>query len=147
MKMLIKTRIHKDYNFVFSKFNQDLFKSLKPPLLNLEVLRFDGCKKGDEIHLNIGFGPFSIKWISHITENSNGENENLFIDEGYLLPPPLKYWKHIHRVKKISEDLCEIQDDIEFSSGNQFLDTILYPTLYFQFSLRNPAYKKFFKSF
>ena len=87
MKILIKTQIDKNYNFCFSKFDEDLFKFLKPPLLNLEVERFDGCKKGDEIHLGIGLGPFSMKWISHITENSENDEENLFIDEGHLLPP------------------------------------------------------------
>ena len=146
MKILIKTPIEKNYNFVFSKFDVDLFKFLKPPLLNLEVERFDGCKKGDEIHLAIGLGPISMKWISLITENSENDEENLFIDEGHLLPPPLTYWKHIHRVKKVDENLTEIHDDIEFSSGNAILDHAIYPMLYFQFYLRKPAYKKFFKS-
>ena len=146
MKILIKTQIDRDHNFVFSKFDEDLFRFLKPPLLKLEVKRFDGCKKGDEIHLAIGLGPMSMKWVSHITENSESDHENLFVDEGHILPPPLNYWKHIHRVIRIDDNLTEIQDDIEFSSGNAVLDRVIYPMLYFQFFLRKPAYKKFFKS-
>ena len=146
MNILIKTRLSKNYKEVFKGFDLELFKALKPPLINLNVARFDGCKKGDEVHLEIGIGPLKQKWISHITDDFINEKECTFVDEGHILPPPLKDWKHTHRILNIDENICEIQDDINFSSGNSLLDFFLYPALYAQFALRIPVYKKFFNS-
>ena len=146
MNILIKTRLSKNYKEVFKGFDLELFKALKPPLINLNVARFDGCKKGDEVHLEIGIGPLKQKWISHITDDFINKKECTFVDEGHILPPPLKDWKHTHRILNIDENTCEIQDDINFSSGNSLLDFFLYPALYAQFALRIPVYKKFFNS-
>lgn len=145
MRILIKTPISKNFDEVFKGFDLNLFKALKPPLLKLDVPRFDGCKKGDEVHLKIGFGPISQDWVSHISEHQDSENEHYFIDIGHVLPPPLKSWKHKHRVIKVTDETCIIHDDIEFSSGNKIIDLCLYMPMYFQFWLRKPAYKKFFK--
>lgn len=145
MRILIKTSLNKNFNFVFENFNVDLFKALKPPLLSLDVKRFDGCEKGDEVHLKVGLGPVKKSWVSHIVENGSNEKEHFFVDVGHIVPPPIKNWRHTHRVLKSSEDSCVIHDDIEFSSGNTFLDYLIYPAMYFQFWLRKPAYKKFFK--
>ncbi len=143
MKILIKTKIPKNYQIVFSKFNLQLFKALKPPIVNLVVERFDGCKKGDEIHLKMDFfGLANQRWISHITDDFRGDYEIHFVDEGALLPPPLKKWKHIHRVEKINETNCFVVDDITYTSGNQLLDLVLYPALYLMFLYRVPVYKK-----
>jgi ligand-binding SRPBCC domain-containing protein len=143
MKILIKTRIEKNYQLLFSKFNIDLFKALKPPFVNLVVERFDGCKKGDEVHLKIDlFGKFNQKWISHITSEFRGDYEIYFVDEGAQLPPPLKKWKHIHRIEKIHELASYIVDDIEYTSGNMALDLAIYPALYLMFLYRIPIYKR-----
>lgn len=146
MNILIKTRLSKNYKEVSQDFNLKLFEALKPPLINLNVARFDGCKKGDEVHLEIGLGPLKQKWISHITDDFENNNEWTFVDEGHVLPPPLKDWKHTHRIINISDAQCEIHDDIEYSSRNRLLDLLLYPALYIQFALRIPVYKKFFKN-
>jgi ligand-binding SRPBCC domain-containing protein len=145
VRILIQTHLNQSYDDVFKGFDLKLFKALKPPLLGLEVSRFDGCKKGDEVHLKIKIGPLSQDWISHITDHGDNESEHYFIDEGQLLPPPLKYWKHRHRIIKTGENSCVIHDDIEFSANNIILDVLMYPVLYFQFWLRKPIYKKYFK--
>ncbi|MDO9183889.1 MAG: hypothetical protein Q7U04_15850 [Bacteriovorax sp.] len=143
MKILIKTRIEKNYQLLFSKFNIDLFKALKPPLLRLEILRFDGCKKGDEIHLQIDFfGLAKQKWISHITDGFRNDYEIVFVDEGALLPPPLKKWKHNHRIEKINELDSYIVDEIYYTTGNKALDLLIYPALYAMFFYRKPIYKR-----
>jgi ligand-binding SRPBCC domain-containing protein len=143
MKILIKTRIDKNYQIIFSKFNLQLFKALKPPLVNLSVERFDGCKKGDEIHLKMDFfGLLNQKWISSITADFRSDYEIHFIDEGTLLPPPLKKWKHIHRIEKINELSSFVVDDIEYSCGNKAIDLAIYPALYLMFLYRVPIYKK-----
>lgn len=145
MNILIKTKINKNYQEVASRFNLDLFKSLKPPLLDLNVIRFDGCTKGDEVHLEVGLGPVKKKWISLIVEDFQNEKEITFVDVGKTLPPPLKTWKHTHRILNLSQSECEIQDDIEYYTSNIFLDYLIYPAMYLQFALRKPAYKKFFR--
>lgn len=142
MKILIKTQVADSHIHVFKKFNKSLFEKLAPPLVQLNVLRFDGCEKGDQVHLEIGLGPLKQKWVSLITEDQQTEEECFFIDEGSILPPPLKSWKHRHRIIKIDENTCEIHDDIDFSTGNQILDLAIYPILYSQFYLRIPTYKK-----
>ena len=68
----------------------------------------------------------------------------LFVDEGKILPPPLKSWKHHHIIKKVSDTSSLIIDDIVFSSGNIWPDRLLYPFLKLQFLLRIPVYKRYF---
>ena len=144
MKLFISTTIPSHYKKIMEGFDLKLFKALKPPLMALDVVRFDGCNVGDEVHLNVGLGPFKTKWVSLITDNQENENETYFVDEGKHLPFPLKSWKHIHRVVKNDEEASEIQDNIEYSTGNRALDVLMYPVLYFQFAARKPVYKKFF---
>lgn len=144
MKLLLKTQVNKDYRAVIEGFDLNLFKALKPPLLSLDVERFDGCKVGDEVHLKVGLWPVYKKWVSLITDYQESEEQIYFTDEGKVLPFPLKSWKHNHRVFRLGADKSEIQDDIEYSSGNQFIDLCMYPLLYLQFAFRAPVYKKVF---
>ena len=138
MKILIKTHINKDYRSVFSQFNLKLFEALKPPLVSLKVERFDGCKKGDEVHLKVS----GQRWVSHITELYEGEDEIYFIDVGAIIPPPLTSWKHIHRIERTGENKCNVVDDIEYSTGNKLLDKLIYPAIKAMFLLRRPIYIK-----
>lgn len=138
MKLVIKTPIPKNFRQVFAQFNRELFIKLKPPVLNLEVERFDGCKKGDEVHLVVS----GQKWVSHIVDFHEDEKEIFFVDLGVVTPPPIKTWKHIHRIKKIDDNNSEVIDDIEYSTGNTFIDKLIYPALLAMFSLRRPIYKR-----
>ena len=143
MKILIKTKIEKNYQILFSKFTIDLFKKLKPPVLNLTVERFDGCKKNDEVHLKMDlFGQLKQVWVSRITEDFRNDYEIFFVDEGIVLPPPLIKWKHIHRIEKINELSSYVVDDIEYSCSNIFIEMAIYPALYAMFLYRNPIYKR-----
>ncbi len=142
MKIYVKTRIRKNYIGIYHQFNLTLFKALRPPLMRLVVERFDGCELKDEIHLKVG--PFSQRWISKITENIQSRTECTFVDEGFLVPAPITYWKHRHQILKIGEDASYIIDDIEYKCSNQFLSFVLYPLFYLQFLIRKPVYKNFF---
>lgn len=143
MKILIKTRIEKNYQVLFSKFTIDLFKALKPPFVELEVERFDGCKKGDEVHLKMKlFGALKQQWISHITEDVKNDYGIYFVDKGFLLPPPLTSWTHIHRIEKINELASYVIDEIDYTSGNKSIDLMMYPALYLMFLYRKPIYKR-----
>ena len=138
MNIFIKTPVSKNYCEVFQRFDRDLFVALKPPILSLKVERFDGCKKGDEIHLKIN----GQRWVSHITEFYQSDDEIYFIDIGVIIPVPLSSWKHIHHIIRTGQDTCEVIDDINYSTGNKILDKAIYPFLYAIFFLRRPIYKK-----
>jgi ligand-binding SRPBCC domain-containing protein len=144
MKLLLKTQVNANYKTVMNGFDLELFKALKPPLMSLLVERFDGCKVGDEVHLKVGIGLMYKEWVSLITDYQESEDQIYFTDEGKVLPFPLKSWKHNHRVIKLGPHKSEIQDDIEYSSGNRILDICMYPVLYLQFACRIPVYKKVF---
>ncbi len=141
MRICIKTNVNKPYKQIFSGFNEALFLALNPPIMPVKLLRFDGCKKGDEVHIQL---PFKMLWISDITDFSETENEIYFIDEGRQLPFPLKQWKHKHRIIKQTENDTLIIDDINFSTNNKLLDFLIYPALWLQFAYRKPVYKKWF---
>lgn len=138
MKFAIHTPIDKNYKDTFAKFNLHLFEALKPPLTSLVVERFDGCKKGDEVHLIVN----GQKWISHITDDFENENELTFVDKGVVTPFPITYWIHHHRILKKGEHACEIVDDIEFKTSFVLFDLLLYFPFKVMFSLRKPIYKK-----
>ena len=143
MKILIGTPIDKNFKEVFTLFNENLFKALKPPFVGLNVERFDGCKKGDEVHLRISTLPFKTdRWVSHITNFHEDNDQIYFVDIGVVIPYPLKSWKHVHRIERISEHKCIVIDDIEFSSGNHLIDRLIYPALYAMFKARTPVYKR-----
>lgn len=143
MRITIKTKVPQDYRKVFQAFDINLFMKLKPPLIGLNVLRFDGCRKDDEVHVEINILGFRQKWISLITEQQSNENKIYFIDEGVLLPKPLKYWKHTHKIEK-SIDSSIIIDDICYKSGNKIVDILLFPAFFMQFFYRKPVYKSYF---
>ncbi len=138
MKIYFKTPIPNDYRTVFSKFNLDLFIALKPPMTSLKVERFDGCKKGHEVHLKVS----GQKWISHITEDFENDEKIFFVDEGFVTPFPIKTWKHVHLIIKTGQKSCDVIDDIEYSTGLKALDVLIYPFLWGMFSLRAPVYKR-----
>lgn len=140
MKIYHSTLVRCEFESAILKFDQILFEKLSPPLINLKVNRFDGCKKHDEIHLEMNFLGHVTRWVSVITADAHLENEFYFIDEGKDLPAPLKYWKHTHIVKKISKDQSMIIDEIEYFANNSFLTKIIYPALYTMFYLRKPIY-------
>ena len=138
MKIKITTPIKRNYREVFALFNLQLFEALKPPVVNLKVERFDGCKKGDEVHLKVA----GQRWVSHITDYVENEDEIYFIDRGVIIPPPIKSWLHIHRIERSGENSCNVIDDIEYSTGNAFIDKLIYPALCAMFAMRKPIYKR-----
>ena len=145
MKILIKTKVKGLPKEILSKFNDELFLKLKPPFVDLKLNRFDGCQKGDEVHLSI-YPPLigEQKWISLITSNISKDDYCDFIDEGIVLPKPLTYWHHHHKIVKLNKNYSYIIDEINFKSSNKLLDYLLYVPLWLQFFYRKPIYKKVF---
>lgn len=140
MRIRIATRVSQQASAVMAGFNLDLFEALKPPILPLKVLRFDGCETGDEVHLDLGFGN---KWLAKIVDHGSSSEGYFFIDEGLTLPFPLKDWKHRHLIN-ITESGSEIVDDINFTTGWYLIDGLVYPFMYALFWLRKSIYKSRF---
>src|SRR5690606_35835195 len=80
MNIIIKTPINTNYIEAYKQFDRKLFETLAPAFPKMEILRFDGSRKDDVIHIRLN--PFGIEWISIITKDAITENEAYFIDEG-----------------------------------------------------------------
>lgn len=144
MKINIKTRVEQDYLSVKQGFNKDLFLKLNPPFPPVKLLRFDGCRRGDKVSLELNFIFFKQTWTSIITSDRTDDKEFFFVDEGKKLPFFLRFWKHKHRIIR-EESGSIIVDEINFSARLKILSPLLYPVLYAQFWYRKPIYKKIFR--
>ena len=141
-RITVATAVSTPIQKVWEQFDEDLFIALKPPFLPLIVDRFDGCKPGDEIHLQVG--PFKMKWIGHITEANSSNERYEFIDEGIQLPFPLKKWRHHHIIQQTAAGHSEIIDDVLYSCHNKAQEILIHPFLGLQFALRRPVYQRLF---
>ncbi|MCB0627441.1 MAG: cyclase [Saprospiraceae bacterium] len=144
MTIQISTEVNRDYRSVFQGFDEKLFLQLAPPFPPLRLLRYDGCRVGDEVHLEIGPGPLRKRWEALIVEAGADEEEIYFVDIGKKLPFPLRRWRHRHRLIRLGEGRTQIVDDIEYRCRWRSADYLLYPFLYWQFRIRRPVYRKVF---
>lgn len=144
MNLRITTKVEQDFRTVFSKFDLKLFKKLKPPLVSFNIARFDGCKTGDEVVLDVGIFWLKQHWHAVIVEDFENEEMIYFTDTGRILPKPLTYWKHKHIIEKCV-DSSKIIDDICYETGNKLIDFMLFPFILLQFFYRKPIYKSYFR--
>lgn len=142
-KIIFKTPIDRPVEVVSTNFTQELFLYLAPPMVPFKLKRFDGCKSGDEVHIELG-GILTQTWVSLITFDETNDQGWSFVDEGKILPWPLSYWRHHHIVQKTSDSSCIIIDDIEYDCAPGILSHFMRPLLWFMFALRPSRYKKFF---
>lgn len=145
MRFVIRTDVSADLQKVWANFNENLFQALAPPFPPINLLRFDGSLKNDEVHLELNFLLFKQVWISKIAEQAAKENEIYFVDEGIKLPFFLGYWRHKHLMQALPEGGTQITDDITFEAPIKALSWLLFPALYLQFLYRKPVYKRYFK--
>jgi ligand-binding SRPBCC domain-containing protein len=139
----ISTPIQASLSHVKELFTADLLLRLSPPFPRVSLQRFDGCKKDDNVILEINLVFTKVTWSSLITEDKLTADEWFFIDEGVKMPFGLHYWQHKHRVKKINEESCEIIDEISFDTRNEFLNYLLFPFLWGMVFYRKPFYQKY----
>ncbi len=144
MHLRIESPVSSSLQNVKAGFTKELFLKLNPPFPPVKLLRFDGCKKGDEVALELNFIFFKQKWVSDITDSGEKEGQWFFLDEGRELPFFLKSWKHEHVVQSVSESESKIIDDIHFTTGTLLTDLLLFPALYVQFLYRRPIYRRIF---
>ena len=143
MQLYFKTPLKHPFKKVVQGFSRELFEKLSPPWASADLDRFDGCKKGDEVHLTLKLAGTSQKWVSVMTEASESQDEWFFVDEGKVLPWPLKKWRHKHIVKKINDFESEIIDDISYEAGA--FSVLIYPALWATFRIRPARYRQFYK--
>jgi ligand-binding SRPBCC domain-containing protein len=144
MRLLFETELNTPQEKIIAGFDRELFIFLSPPGVKVDLVRFDGCKKGDEVHLHIRSGGLQQEWVSLITEDSHTAQEWSFVDEGKKLPWPLKKWRHHHRVLSTGDKTSKIIDDINFECALG-LSPLMYPILWASFAVRPGRYRKFFQ--
>lgn len=129
---------------ILKRFDRQLFEALSPPGIKVELLRFDGSKKGDKIHVRLHMPLLGKQdWVSVITEEVWSEQEAYFVDEGEQLPAFLSQWRHKHLVEAYKNG-SRIVEDISYESPYKILTILLYPVMYLQFAYRKIVYWKVF---
>ena len=154
MHLILKTKVSASVNNVWAGFDRALFDQLSPPFPPVDVVRFDGCLKGDVVHLRLNFLLFKQDWISAIVDQQSRQtagrtDEIFFIDEGTQLPFFLAYWRHRHLILRDDSTNTPngpaiIVDDITFRTPFWLTDYLFYPLLWLQFAYRKPIYRRIF---
>lgn len=144
MHLQIRTHVEQSLPTVWAGFNRSLFDQLSPPFPPVRVLRFDGCQRGDQVHLALNLLITRQNWVSLITDQQTTDAEIYFIDEGTRLPFFLSYWRHRHRLLRNGNETI-IVDDITYRTPFRLTDYLLYPFLWAQFAYRQPVYRRIFR--
>ncbi len=144
MKITINTLVDQRLPQVIAGFNGDLFLKLNPPFPKVRLIRFDGCKTGDIVSLELNFLLFKQVWTSEIVDDQSDPTEFYFIDKGTKLPFFFKSWEHKH-ILRVKDDKTVVIDDISYQTPTLLTDWLMYPLLYLQFLYRKPIYRKVFR--
>ena len=145
MHLVLKTRVRQSLPAVWAGFDRSLFDQLSPPFPPVDVVRFDGCRPGDVVHLRLNFLLFRQDWTSLITDQQTSPDEIYFIDQGTRLPFFLTYWQHRHRLLRDPAGGTVIVDDVTFRTPLRLTDYLMYPLLWLQFAYRKPIYRRVFR--
>jgi len=143
MNITLSAPVKGNYKKVMAAFDRELFEALKPPQGEMEIVKFTGSKKGDQVHMKF-ISPIQAEWISDITEDGANDERAWFVDVGVKLPWPLKTWTHKHIVEKVDEHNSVIIDDMTFTGRNALLTLLLYPAIFIGFYPRKKIYQNYF---
>lgn len=147
MRIVLKTQVDQSLPAVWAGFNRTLFEQLSPPFPPVNVIRFDGCQRGDVVHLQLNFFLFRQDWVSQIVDQQTTADEIFFVDQGTRLPFFLAYWQHRHGLQRSNiggSEHTTIIDDITFKTPFWLTDYLFYPLLWVQFAFRKPIYRRVF---
>lgn len=145
MHLLLRFPVAQPPASVLAGFTRQLFEALAPPFPKLHVLRFDGCRTNDRVNIELQAGPKRWRWNSLITDDGVlPDGTRYFVDEGQVLPAPLKQWRHRHLIAPSPIGGSIITEDITYSTGHRWLDVLIYPAMWAQFRLRGPVYRRKF---
>ncbi|TGE14479.1 SRPBCC family protein [Hymenobacter elongatus] len=145
MHITLRTSVAQPPAQVLAGFTRELFLALAPPFPKLNLLRFDGCLRGDQVEIELVSGPLRQRWTSLITDHGQLPDGTLyFVDEAQTAPAPLRYWRHRHLMEPGPNGGSTIVDAIEFRTASKVLDALLYPAMWAQFAWRRPIYRRVF---
>lgn len=146
MHVTLRTAVAQPPAQVMAGFTRDLFVALAPPFPRLRVLRFDGCHTGDKVEIELNTLVKKLSWTSLITDDGvQPDGTHFFVDEGQILPPPLRYWRHRHLIEPGPNGGSVIVDALEYRTAARLLDALLYPAMWAQFAWRKPIYRRWFR--
>lgn len=150
MRLCLETPVSQSLPVVWAGFNQTLFEQLSPPFPPVDVIRFDGCLRGNRVHIRLNFILFKQDWISLIIDQQTTDHEIYFIDQGTQLPFFLTFWQHHHRLLRVpatttSDEQTMIVDNVTFRTPFRLTDYLMYPLLWLQFAYRKPIYRRRFR--
>lgn len=89
-------------------FEPGILKTLTPPLMIMQVHRFDPLAEGAIGEFTMWMGPIPVRW----TARHSGVSEAQFTDT--QIAGPMKRWVHTHRFTPIDSDNTEVHEHIEF---------------------------------
>ncbi|WP_426058222.1 SRPBCC family protein [Hymenobacter sp. B1770] len=145
MHVTLRTAVAQPPAKVMAGFTRALFVALAPPFPKLRVLRFDGCATGDQVEIELNTLVKRLKWTSLIVDHGQlPDGTHFFIDEGQVMPPPLRYWRHRHLIEPGPHGGSVIVDALEYRTASPLLDAVLYPAMWAQFAWRKPIYRRWF---
>lgn len=146
MHLLLRFAVGAPPAKVLAGFTRELFVALAPPFPKLNLIRYDGNNTGDTVIIELQAGPKRWRWTSLITDNGAlPDGTHYFVDEGQLLPAPLRQWRHRHLIEPAPGGGSVIVEDITFGTGRRWLDFLIWPAMWAQFKLRGPVYRRWFK--
>jgi ligand-binding SRPBCC domain-containing protein len=148
MHVTLRTPVRQSPAQVMAGFDRALFLRLAPPFPKLQLLRFDGCHRGDVVEIELQTGPLRQRWTSLITDDGQlPDGTHYFIDEGQKLPAPLRFWRHRHLIEPDPRGTGSIVvDALEYRTASPLLDALLYPAMWAQFAYRKPIYRRVFNA-
>ena len=145
MRVTLQTAVMQLPTQVMAGFTRELFLALAPPFPKLRLRRFDGCRTGDRVEIELDTLVKRLPWTSLITEDGVlPDGTHYFVDEGQTLPPPLRYWRHRHLIQPGPRGGSIIVDALEYRTASRVLDVLIYPAMWAQFAWRKPIYRRWF---
>lgn len=137
----IETPVAASAERVWAGFDRALFEALAPVFPRVRVVRFDGCRPGDVVTLELDFGLFRNRWTSRIVAGGRDDGGYFFEDEGVELPFFLGTWRHVHRIEPRGAG-CVIVDAIAYRArGGRLSDYVWWLPLHLQFRARRGVYR------
>lgn len=143
MKIRLETIVNIPFAKVAGNFDRRLFEYLLPPKAVARLVRYDGSRPGNLVHIRFGL-PYGADWISEIAGRNENDTLLEFVDVGKVLPFGLKKWRHQHLVMKIDDKTTRIVDDMQFSTCCKLFDWLVYPVLFLAFYPRKKQYKLYY---
>lgn len=135
------TQVSAQRDVVASQFDQSLLLKLKPPLVTMRLIQYDGQFRGDELKFAAGFGKFTQTWHGKITQHRYTDKDWLFRDEEIAVPFPLQKWQHTHALKA-NDSGTLIIDRVKFEGKNRIYTLLLCLPIALMFLLRKPPYQR-----